>query len=148
MGWRRKQRRVPDSGRGGRLVVLYDLDCGLCVAVAGWLARHDRDGRLELLPLQGAAASGRPVIERIATSHPLHAELHVVDVQTARVRAGGAAMTEIVGRLPGGRPFAAIGRLPPVAWLIGLGYALVARNRRAIGRALRLEAACAIPPPP
>jgi predicted DCC family thiol-disulfide oxidoreductase YuxK len=138
---------VPDAGREARLVVLYDLDCGVCVAVAGWLTQRDLDGRLELLPLQRAASSGRPVLERIATSHDLHAELHVVDEASGRIQAGGRAMTEILGRLPGGRLIAAIGRLPLFAWLIGLGYALVARNRRAISRALRLERACVIPRP-
>ena len=139
---------MPEAERTGRLVVLYDLDCGLCVAVAGWLARRDLDGRLELLPLQHAASSGRPVLERIASGHDLHAELHVVDEASGRIRAGGGAMIEILGRLPGGRLIAAIGRLPPFAWVIGLGYALVARNRRAISRALRLERACAVMPPP
>jgi len=139
---------VADAGRGGRLVVLYDIDCGLCVAVAGWLAKRDLDGRLDLLPLQRAASSGRPVLERIASSHDLHAELHVVDEASGRIQAGGRAMAEILGRLPGGRLIAAIGRFAPFAWLIGLGYALVARNRRAISRALRLERACAMTPPP
>jgi len=54
-------------------------------------------------------------------------------------------MTVVASRLPGGRIPAAIGRLPPAVWVIGLGYALVARNRRAISRALRLDTVCEIP---
>jgi len=53
---------------------------------------------------------------------------------------------EIASRLPGGRVPALLGRLPPAAWVIGVVYALVARNRRAISRAFRLETVCAVPP--
>jgi predicted DCC family thiol-disulfide oxidoreductase YuxK len=135
---------MPEATHRAGLVVLYDRDCGLCVATARRLGRRDRAGRLELLPLQAAAASGRPVLERVAAGHDLHAELHVVDEATGSVRSGGAALAEIVGRLPGGRPVAALVRVPPLAWLLGLGYALVARNRHAIGRALRLEGSCPV----
>lgn len=137
---------MPDAAGAARLVVLYDSDCGLCVATAGALVRHDPAGALELLPLQRARASGRPILERIAATHDLHAELHVVDEASGRVRSGGAALAEILGRLPRGRWPAALLRRAPLAWLLGLGYALVARNRRAIGRALRLEGSCRVPP--
>lgn len=128
-----------------RLLVLYDRDCGICLATAARLRRWDRDGRLELLALQAAPGDARPMIRGLAASHPLHDELHVVDPATGAVRSGGRAFIEILGRLPRGRVPAAVGRLPPVAWLIGLGYALVARNRRAISRALRLETSCPVP---
>lgn len=131
-----------------RLVVLYDLDCGLCIATADRLRRWDRGGRLELLPLQGAAGSDRPVLERVAADHALHAELHVVNEATGVVRSGGRAFLTILAALPGGRVPAALVGLPPFAWAVGLGYALVARNRRAIGRALRLEQICEVPAQP
>ncbi len=37
-------------------VLLYDGECGLCTALAGWALRHDRSGRLYVAPLQGATA--------------------------------------------------------------------------------------------
>lgn len=127
---------------GGRLVVLYDRNCGVCQLSARQLRRWDRAGRLELLPLQNAAASGRPRLEEIAMSHNLFAEMHVVDEATGEIAAGGRAVAEIVRRLPGGRLPGTLVRFPPLAWLLGVGYGMVARNRHAIGRALRLEQSC------
>lgn len=129
-----------------RLLVLYDRDCGICTASAVRLRRWDRSGRLELLALQDAAADVRPAVSAVAAAHPLHDELHVLEPDTGALRSGGAAVLEIASRLPGGRLPAALGRVPPIAWLIGLGYGLIARNRRAISRALRLETVCAVPP--
>ena len=129
-----------------RLLVLYDRDCGICTASVRQLRRWDRSGRLEILALQEAATDGRAIVRDVAAGHPLHDELHVLDPGTGVVRSGGRAVLEIASRLPGGRIPAAIGRLPPAAWVIGLGYAVVARNRRAISRALRLDTVCEIPP--
>lgn len=39
------------SGQGP--VLLFDGECGLCTALAGWALRHDRGGRLCVAPLQG-----------------------------------------------------------------------------------------------
>jgi predicted DCC family thiol-disulfide oxidoreductase YuxK len=129
-----------------RLLVLYDRDCGICVATVDRLRRWDRENRLELLPLQVAGTDARPIVRRVATGHPLHAELHVLDPSSGEVRSGGRAVLEIASRLPGGRVPAMLGRLPPAAWAIGVGYALVARNRHAISRALRLDTVCSVPP--
>lgn len=129
-----------------RLLVLYDRDCGICLASAARLGRWDREDRLELLALQAAVADARPRVRGVATGHSLHAELHVVDPSTGEVRSGGRAVLEIASRLAGGRIPALLGRLPPAVWVIGMVYALVARNRRAISRALRLDTVCAVPP--
>ena len=136
---------VVASDQTDRLLVLYDRDCGICFATVRQLRRWDRNGRLEILALQDAATDRRTVVRDVAATHPLHDELHVVQPGTGVVRSGGRAVLEIAARLPGGRIPAAIGRLPPAAWLIGLGYAIVARNRRAISRALRLDTVCRIP---
>ena len=128
-----------------RLLVLYDRDCGICTATARLLRRWDRQHGLELLPLQAAASDSRSRVRDVTRSHPLHAELHVLDPLNGVVRAGGRAVLEIIGRLPGGRLPALLGRVPPAAWAIGLGYALVARNRQAISRALRLDTICEVP---
>lgn len=128
------------------LLVLFDRDCGICTATAERLARWDRAGRLELLALQAAADDPRALVREVAAGHPLHDELHVLDPSTGAVRSGGRAVLEIAARLPGGRLPALLGRWPPAAWVIGLGYALVARNRHAISRALRMDTVCAVPP--
>ena len=132
-------------GASERLVVLFDRDCGICAAVVARLRRWDRDGRLELLPLQAAAADSRDAVRAVAASHPLHDELHVIEPCSGLVRAGGRAVLEIAARLPGGRVPALLSGLPPAAWAVGVGYGLVARNRRAISRALHFDTVCAIP---
>jgi predicted DCC family thiol-disulfide oxidoreductase YuxK len=129
-----------------RLVVLYDRDCGLCTATARALRRWDRHDRLELLPLQDAERSDRPAIVAAWRERPLSTALHVVEEAGGRVRAGGDAALAIAAALPGGgvvRPLAAI---PPLRWLVGLTYGIVARHRHRIGRWLRLEGpACDVP---
>jgi predicted DCC family thiol-disulfide oxidoreductase YuxK len=127
------------SPAGRRLVVMYDRDCGLCTVTAQRLRRWDRHGRLEMLSLQDAAVSERSVIADTARSHPVLAELHVLDAATGRVDAGGDAALAIAAELPGGwlvRPFR---HIPPVRWIVGALYDVVARNRHVIGRRLGLE---------
>lgn len=131
--------RVLGAAGDDRLVVLYDRDCGICAASARRLAKWDRRHRLGLLPLQEAAASDRPRIAAAGRELPLATSMHVVDERTGAVHAAGQAVLAIAAELPGGavvRPLAAI---PPFRWIVGLGYGLVARNRRRIGRWLRLE---------
>jgi len=128
-----------------RLLVLFDRDCGICAATAARVRRWDRRGRLELLALQSAAGDPRPFVRSVAVQHPLHDELHVLEASSGAVRSGGRAVLEIAARLPGGWIPALLGRLPPAAWAIGICYAIVARNRRAISRALRLDTVCAVP---
>jgi predicted DCC family thiol-disulfide oxidoreductase YuxK len=129
-----------------RLVVMFDRDCGLCQATARRLRRWDRHRRLELLSLQDAAESGRPAIEETAQAHPLLDELHVLDESTGRVDAGGDAALAILAALPGGRVVGPLRQIPPVRWIVGAAYSLVARNRHLIGRRLGLEGpACDTP---
>lgn len=132
--------------RPARLVVMFDRDCGLCQATARKLRRWDRLGRLELLSLQEAADSDRPVVADAARRNPVLEELHVVDETSGRVDAGGDAALAIAAALPGGwliRPFR---RLPPTRWIVGAAYDLVAKNRHAIGHRLGLEGpACDVP---
>jgi predicted DCC family thiol-disulfide oxidoreductase YuxK len=134
------------AGSGPRLVALYDRDCSICTASARWLRRSDRHGRLVLLPLQDAASSGRPGLAEAVRGLPLSAALHVLDESTGEIRAGGDAALAIGAALPGGRVVRVLGAIAPIRWAIGLGYALIARNRRRIGRWLRLEGpACDLP---
>lgn len=130
-----------------RLVVLYDRDCGLCTATARRLRRWDRAGRLELLPLQDAAGSpDRPELVAMSRDLPLSAVLHVLEERTGVVHGGGDAMLAIAAALPGGRIVRPVAAVPPVRWIVGRVYGLVARNRHRIGRALRLEGpACDLP---
>jgi len=146
-GGPRPRLRDDASAVRDRLVVLYDRDCGLCTATARALDRWDRHQRLDLLPLQDAGHSDHPAVVGAAGRLRLSAALHVVDAVTGRVLAGGDAALAIAAALPGGavvRPLAAI---PPIRWIVGVGYGLVARHRHRIGHWLRLEGpACDVPP--
>ena len=134
------------AGDGPRLVVLYDRDCGLCTASARRLRRWDRHGRLELLPLQDVDGADRPGLAAAVSGLPLKSALHVVDEATGDVRSGGDASLAIGAALPGGRVVRVLGVVPPVRWIVGLGYDVIARNRHRIGRWLRLEGpACDVP---
>lgn len=129
-----------------RLVVLYDRDCGLCLATARRLRRWDRHDRLQMLSLQEAAVSDRPAVAETARNHPLLAELHVLDEASGRVDAGGDAALAIAAALPGGWLARPLRRIAPIRWIVGAAYDLVARNRHAIGRRLGFEeAACDTP---
>jgi predicted DCC family thiol-disulfide oxidoreductase YuxK len=125
---------------------MFDRDCGLCQATARRLRRWDRHGRLELLTLQDALTSDRPLVAATARNRPVLDELHVLDERTGRVDAGGDAVLAIAALLPGGRLVGPIRRIAPIRWIVGAGYALVARNRHRIGRRLRLEGpSCDVP---
>ena len=123
----------------GRLVVLFDRDCGLCQATARRLRRWDRHSRLEMLSLQDAAVSTRPLLAEAVRRFPVLEVLHVVDEASGRVSAGGDAALAIAAQLPGGRLVRPFRRLPPTRWIVGGLYGLVARYRHVIGRRLGLE---------
>jgi predicted DCC family thiol-disulfide oxidoreductase YuxK len=125
-----------------RLTVLYDADCGICIATGRQLRRWDRDGRLDVRPLQGAARSDDPLVAQAAASRPLDEALHVIDRGSGRVLAGGDAVLAIVGELPGGDVFAPFAGWPHVRWLADRSYAWVAANRRSISRWLDLDRLC------
>ncbi|TMF40767.1 MAG: DUF393 domain-containing protein [Chloroflexi bacterium] len=130
----------------GRLVVLYDRDCGLCTALARALRGWDRRDRLDLVPLQDVDGRAARRVAALVDGLPLGTALHVVDQSTGRVVAGGAGVLAIAGRLPGGRAADVLARIPPVRWGVGVAYDVVARNRHRIGRWLRLEGpACDVP---
>ena len=137
------------GGHGPSLVVLYDRDCGLCTASARQLRRWDRHGRLELLSLQdatGPAAAERPRLAAAIAGLPLLTALHVYEEGSGAIRAGGAAALAIGAVLPGGAIVRVLSWIPPVRWSVDLGYRLVARQRRRIGRWLRLEGpSCDVP---
>lgn len=80
----------------GRLLVLYDGDCGTCTWLAGLIARRDD---IDVAPILSADG------ERLLRDLSLEARLdsvHVVDAAGRRLSAG-AALPALARRLPGGR---------------------------------------------
>jgi predicted DCC family thiol-disulfide oxidoreductase YuxK len=126
--------------RSGTL--LYDADCGLCVAMATWLADRVPPSRLGLLPLQ--KVRDEPPIAALVEGRELAEQLHFV-------RSDGVVLT-------GARAALAAGHLVPVAGLYAalldrpFGHLLleplyreIASHRRRIGRLLGLPAECPLP---
>lgn len=129
--------------RSGTL--LYDADCGLCVATATWLAERVPPSRLGLLPLQQAAADARigPLVEGRALAESLHFVGADGEVLT------GARATLAAGRLvPFLGLYAALLDRPLGHRLLEPLYREVASHRRRIGRLLGLPAECPLPTRP
>ena len=129
--------------RSGTL--LFDADCGLCVATATWLQERVPPSLLGLLPLQHA--DGDPRIAALVAGRDLTESLHFVGVD-------GTVLT-------GARAALAAGRLIPILGLYAalldrpLGHQLleplyreIASHRRRIGRLLGLPAECPLPARP
>ncbi len=129
------------TDRSGSL--LYDEDCGICVATARWLAERVDARHLGLLAIGQVWTD--PRIAALVAGRPLTASVHFV-------RGDDAVLT-------GARAVVAAGRLVPRWRLLAIPfdqplghlvleplYRLVAANRGRIGRALGLPAACALPP--
>jgi len=137
----------PASVRGP-LTVIYDDDCGVCRETVHRLRRWDHEDRFEFMPLQQAAASGRPQIERLAAEGHLGEAVHIVDESSGRVVSGGHAALAILDALPGGwllRPWAA---LPPTAAAADIVYRVAVRHRDRLAwlMGLRDEVSCPVQP--
>jgi predicted DCC family thiol-disulfide oxidoreductase YuxK len=127
----------------GLFTVLYDRDCAFCTWVADWIRRADREGRINLVPLQDAPDD--PRLAPIARDNDLTCELHAVD-EDGNVHKGGDAVLSIQERLPGGNWITAWRSLPFAADLADWAYQMAARHRDILARMVGLEAtpACEI----
>ncbi len=95
-----------------RLLVAYDAECSHCRKKADWVRERDRDGRIEVFPLQ------HPDLARIApelAGRFLHGELHGLDLATRRVFRGAELLPELLSRLPRWKLVAPLLRLPGLA---------------------------------
>jgi predicted DCC family thiol-disulfide oxidoreductase YuxK len=113
------------------MVVFYDRDCGFCAWALGRLLRWDRARRLRPTPIQGPEGEDR--LAGIPPARRLDS-WHVADAD-GRVWSGGAALTQVLRRLPGGAPLAwTTARLPRTT---ERAYAWVAEHRALLARPLR-----------
>lgn len=101
-------------------LVLWDGECGFCRRCVGFLARHDRFGRLEFCPYQEAELS--PPL-REACSHAMH----VIKTNGEIIRAGRAAM--FCAQFTRWHRLARIAQWPIFLPFVELGYKIVAANR-------------------
>ncbi len=114
------------------LTVLYDEACGVCTAIATWLAEHG--DRLVTAPI-GSDLGDRLLrdlarVERYAT-------VHVVDPAGRRF-SGGAAVPVVLRALRGG--CAAAWLADRVPGPTDAAYRALARHRGALSRLARLSA--------
>jgi predicted DCC family thiol-disulfide oxidoreductase YuxK len=135
------RRRTSAIDRSGYL--LYDSDCGICLATAGWLAKRVVPSRLGLLALSDA--SSEPRIGRLVRDRPLATTIHFVRADDT-ILTGARAVLAAVRVVPRWRFLAialdnAIGHavLEPL-------YRQIAAHRRRIGRLFGLPVACPLPP--
>jgi predicted DCC family thiol-disulfide oxidoreductase YuxK len=127
--------------RSGSL--LFDEDCGICVATAAWLAERVAPHRLRLVGLRDVDAGRR--IMALVHRRPLAATLHFVRSDDTILT--GARAVLAAGRLVPGWRFLAIMFDHRVGHaLLEPLYRQIAAHRRRIGRVLGLPEACAFPP--
>ena len=101
--------------------------------MAAWARRQDRAGRLELVPYQ--EAPWPPMTRRLYAA--CARSMHVITPDGRVLRAGRGSLC-VLGVL-GWRRAAAILSLPPLIWLVEIGYRVVANNRRFFSRFFRGE---------
>lgn len=112
--------------------MLFDAGCGICSEAVRQLRRWDRAHRLEFVSFASAEASGRTVLQRIATDRPLGDSLHLVDESTGQVTGGGHAALAILESLPGGWVVRPIAALPTTAIAADLVYRVASRHRDSV----------------
>lgn len=140
------------------LTVVYDADCGLCLAICRILQRLDAYGRLTFQGNTAIAGDGDPteLVQRDPSgelrTRPMPASITaaladstviVVD-ERDQVMTRGGAVRALIGALPFGAIAAFILGLPVLRQLLDLTYDLVARNRIAIGGLMGFGA-CGVP---
>ena len=115
-----------------RLLVAYDAECHVCVKKADWLRERDRDGLIEVFPLQHPDLA---ILAPELAGRFLHGELHGLDLRTRAVMRGPALLPELLSRLPRWKLVAPVLRLPGLA-RIAAWFAL-RRDERRFRRAMR-----------
>jgi predicted DCC family thiol-disulfide oxidoreductase YuxK len=137
----RRRARAAAVDRSGFL--LYDSDCGICLALAGFLARRVVPSRLGLVPLTEAATV--PRVGRLVEGRPLATTIHFVRGDDT-ILTGARAVLAAVRLVPRWRYLAiALDNRAGHAVLEPL-YRQIAAHRRRIGRLLGLPVACPLPP--
>jgi predicted DCC family thiol-disulfide oxidoreductase YuxK len=111
---------------GGRPILVYDGDCGLCSRLARWVENRDGGRLVSVRPNQEPG-----LIEALGlTREEVGRAAWVVEPGGRRFE-GAAAVNRVLRELGGG--WAVVGSLylfPPVGWLEDRYYARVARRRQ------------------
>jgi predicted DCC family thiol-disulfide oxidoreductase YuxK len=141
LGRKRGRRRPPSIDRSGYL--LYDPDCGICLATAAWLAKRVAPSDLGLLAL--GDANTEPRIGQLVRGRPLATTIHFVRADDT-ILTGARAVLAAVRLVPRWRFLAIILDNRVGHALLEPLYRQIARHRRRIGRLFRLPVSCPLPP--
>jgi predicted DCC family thiol-disulfide oxidoreductase YuxK len=111
-------------------LLLWDGHCGFCRRSVEWAERRDEGQAFRAIPYQQAPSPPMTPELRLACARAVHVLTPEGDV----LRAGRACLWVLqrTGYPVLGRVFA----LPPLVWVVEVGYWLVARNRRLASRLL------------
>jgi predicted DCC family thiol-disulfide oxidoreductase YuxK len=128
-----------DAESAGTL--LYDADCGICLATAHWLRARVDPAALGVMAIDEAHQAGVPAV---VSAEQLRAVLHFVGRDGTLLTGARAAIA--AGRaMPGWRHIAGLVDHRLGYWLLEPLYREIASHRRKLSRALGLGAACAVP---
>jgi predicted DCC family thiol-disulfide oxidoreductase YuxK len=111
-------------------LLLWDGDCGFCRRCAAWAERRDATHAFRAVPYQQAPSPPMTPELRQACARAVH----LLTPEGKMLRAGRACLW-VLERI--GYPvLARVLALPPLVWVVEVGYWLVARNRRLASRVL------------
>lgn len=119
--------------------LFWDEDCGFCAQSAAWLERWDgahgeASRRFRTTPFQRAPSPPMTPELREACQEAVH----ILTADGRLLRAGRACLFAVdeIEALPWLGRLARVLRIPPLVWLVELGYRIVAANRMFFSRLL------------
>lgn len=110
--------------------IVWDGTCGLCRRAVAWALARDHARRFEAVPYQEVPDPPLTPALRAACRDAVH-----VRTTDGRWLRGGRACLFVLERI-GWPTLARLAGLPPLVWLVELGYRIVARNRPFFSRLL------------
>jgi predicted DCC family thiol-disulfide oxidoreductase YuxK len=111
-------------------LLLWDGECNFCRRSVEWAERRDEGHALRAIPYQQAPSPPMTPELRVACARAVH----VLTPEGEVLRAGRACLW-VLQRI--GYPvLARVFALPPLVWVVEVGYWLVARNRGLASRLL------------
>jgi predicted DCC family thiol-disulfide oxidoreductase YuxK len=111
-------------------LLLWDGDCGFCRRSVEWAERRDDGQAFRAIPYQEAPSPPMTPELRLACTRAVHVLTPEGDV----LRAARACLWVL--QRTGYPVLARVLALPPLVWVVELGYWLVARNRGLASRVL------------
>lgn len=112
----------------GRDWIFWDGGCALCRRAVDWVARRDTDAHYRIVAYQRAPSP--PMTEEIRQA--CASAVHVVTAEGRVLKAGRACLYILEGL--GYAPLARVLGVPPMVWMVELGYRVVASRRRFFSR--------------